>query len=254
MIETADSCEPISDYRLFKFRAINKRLIDSLVMSHLWFARPDTLNDPLDCRIDLHSSWRRAASSATGERRDWLQRNLDNKGFFDAVGRKLSEVGVCSFSLDLDKHSSTSVQWAHYADEHRGVCLLYRFPEAFLLEKTNSIIGVDKVLYRDNELVNWLINDAPMEQDGFLAELAMTCLRSKSPAWEYEREVRMIRHEPGLLNISMGFLEQVCFGLRTPQADIELVEKLAREHCGCQNFCRIIRDEESDFGIKAVAM
>jgi len=38
--------------------------------------------------------------------------------------------------------------------------------------------------------------------------------------------------------------------LDTPESDIDLVAKLASEHCGCKSFCRIIR-EDSDFGIAA---
>jgi hypothetical protein len=254
MNEIIDSGEPGSDYRFFKFRAINKHLIDSLVMSHLWFAKPDTLNDPFDCQIDLQKSWARATSSATGERKEWLQSNLDNQGFFEKVARKLSGVGVCSFSLRLCTHLSTSVQWSHYADEHRGVCLLYRFPESFF-HSQNEMIVVSTVTYEDYVLTNWLKNEAPMMEskfDEFIEGLITTIFKAKSPAWEYEHEVRIIRHESGLLNIPTGFLEQVCFGLRTPQADIDLVKKLAREHCGCKKFCQIICDDESDFGIKAV--
>ena len=78
---------------------------------------------------------------------------------------------------------------------------------------------------------------------------------AKSPAWKYEREVRIIRSEPGYLELpKKGCLEQVCFGLDTPQEDMELVEKLAREHCGCKNFYKMMRDEKSDFGMKAVRM
>jgi hypothetical protein len=59
---------------LYKYRAINKRLIESLINQTLYFARPDELNDPFDCRIDLqkeeiscHHFWPRRNSLETGD-------------------------------------------------------------------------------------------------------------------------------------------------------------------------------------------
>lgn len=255
MAEVLDALtEPISDYRYFKYRAINKHLIESLVNSHLYFSKPEKLNDPFDCQLDLRKSWVRAVSSATGIAKDWLQSAIDNPPFLDEYKHHMENVGVCSFSLDLDRPLSASVLWSHYADEHRGVCLLYRFPESSLLDPENMIIGAAQVNYEDNTLSNWLEkNNAPMMGlMKFLDGLARIYLTTKSPAWQYENESRIIRKQQGLFGIPMGFLEQVCFGLRTPSADIDLVTKLAREHSGCNMFCRIIRDTESDFGIRAV--
>jgi len=240
-----------ADYRYFKYRTVNKRLIESLVGSHLHFSKPDKLNDPFDCRLDLRGSFFRAGSSATGRRRTWLESAL-NQGekFFETCEQTFANLGICSFSLDL----LATLMWSHYADEHRGVCLLYRFPESFFLDAKNNIFGVDKVRYCDDSLTDWLTNDAPMELIKFLSEFPKIYLTAKSPAWRYEGEARVIRTDEGLLNIPCGFLEQVCFGLRTPQADIELVMKLATDYCGCKQFCRIVRDQNSDFGITAVEL
>lgn len=242
------------DFRYFKYRAINKHLIESLVSSRLYFPTRDKLNDPLDCRLDLRESIARAAKSATGKRRIWLQSALDHgREFIENWEKSFENFGICSFSLDLDTPPSASVLWSHYADEHRGVCLLYRFPESFLNDKRNTF-GVDKVRYDDDALTDWLRHEAPMELKQFVIELAKIYLTAKSPAWKYENEARIIRQEHGFLDIPVGFLAQVCFGLRTPPADIALVQELARDHSGCEMFCRIIRDKTTDFGIKAVEM
>ena len=115
--------EQIPDYLYFKYRAVNKRLIESLVNSTLYFARPAILNDPFDCQLDLPGSFRRAASSSSGRRSEWLQSALENPVFHTQFAKRLAEVGVCSFSLNLDKSLSASALWSHYADEHKGVCL-----------------------------------------------------------------------------------------------------------------------------------
>lgn len=38
----------MSDYTMFRFRAINKHLLASLVNSEIYFAQPNCLNDPFD--------------------------------------------------------------------------------------------------------------------------------------------------------------------------------------------------------------
>jgi hypothetical protein len=239
-----------SDYRLFKYRAINKHLIESLVNSRLYFARPNELNDPFDCRLDLRKSLARAANLATGARKTWLRTALhEGAEFADKWVGTFQNIGICSFSLD----QRISLMWSHYADEHRGACLLYKFPTAFLLDPSNQILGVDKVKYRDDALTEWLLNEAPTELKAFLLGLGKMYLTVKAPGWQYEGEARLMRNEPGTFDVPLGFLEQVCFGLNTPSDDVELVTKLAREYCGCTKFCRIIRDE-NDFGITAEEM
>jgi len=89
-----------------------------------------------------------------------------------------------------------------------------------------------------------------MELSTFVRELLKKYLTVKGLAWRYENEARIIRFEHGLLSIPGNFLRQVCFGLRTPRDDIELVTELARKYCGCTQFCRIVRGS-TDFGIKA---
>ncbi len=238
------------DYSYFKFRTINKHLIESLVNSRLFFAKPNKLNDPFDCKLDLGKSFARAASIAMGTRKTWLQSALnDGQKFIKEWQARFENFGICSFSLEL--HST--IMWSHYADEHKGVCLLYRFPESFFLAPQNKIFGVDKVKYRDDALTDWLKNEAPMDLLKFVQDLAKLYLTAKSPAWSYESEARVIREEHGFIDIPFGFLEQVCFGLSTSQADIDLIIKLAKEYCGCRNFCRIIRSER-DFGIAAKEM
>lgn len=240
--------------QLFKFRAINKHLIDSLVMSRLWCAKPDTLNDPLDCQINLHAACRRASNLATGKDKTFLNRLLQQTDIFEKLEQPLKESGICSFSKNL----YSDLSWSHYADEHRGVCLLYRFQDAFLLDPKNKLVGISQVTYLENALTNWLTNISTFSNstdeiaDVFLKGLVKKYLTVKSPAWEYEQEVRIILHRPGYLNIPRGELVQVCFGLRTPKADIELVKKLAIEHCGCKVFSQIIHDESSDFGFSVI--
>jgi hypothetical protein len=242
--------ELMSDYqRFFKFGAINKYLIESLVRPSWYFAKPDTLNDPFDCRLDLRKSFEKAASIATGVNKDRLLLVLQTVNLLESYQKKFETVGVCSFSI-LQGSFDEPLLWSHYADEHRGVCLLYQFPTNFI-NSPDKIIGMDSVKYEDDILTNWLANLSPdITEDDFIIGLTRIYLTAKSPAWKYEKEARIIRHTHGNFDIPRGYLEQVCFGLRTPKADIDVIVKLATEHSGCTKYCRIVR-ASSDFGITA---
>ncbi|MEF8731703.1 MAG: DUF2971 domain-containing protein [Candidatus Accumulibacter meliphilus] len=239
------------DYLYFKFRKIDKHLIESLVNRELYFAKPDTLNDPFDCRLDLRKSFRRAALLASATKARHLRAALKVPNLLEHWFARLSNVGICSFTLCYDD----TLLWSHYAGEHKGVCLLYRFSEQFLGDPKNELLGVDKVRYEENSLTEWLRN-APLElssTDDFVRKLTKIYLTAKSPAWAYEKEARIIRSEPGLFSLPEGCLEQICFGLRTPQADINLVTKLATDSFGPTKFCHMIHDE-SDFSMRMEAL
>jgi len=249
----------VTEHRLFKYRPIDKYLIDSLVKPGLWCAKPDTLNDPLDCQIILLEAIRRAHSLAREPVKEFLGKILEDpeKIFIEQMKRALG-VGICSFSL-YDEYRSDSVQWAHYADKHKGVRLSYRIPHSFIVDRsdnwdnTKELFGLFEVKCKDDVFTNFLAqtNSAGPK---FITELAICYLTAKSPAWGYEHEVRIIRKAHGYLEIPKGCLEEVCFGLRTPVEDIELVKKLAREHCGCERFYKMEHDQKSDFGMIAVKL
>ncbi|OGS83654.1 MAG: hypothetical protein A2061_08700 [Gallionellales bacterium GWA2_59_43] len=240
------------DFRFFKFKPINKFLIESLVTPSLYFSKPDLLNDPFDCQLDLRKSLCRAVEKSKGIRKTELQTVLDSNSFIENFAQKIKSIGVCSFSL-LQGSFDEPLLWSHYADDHKGVCLLYRFTEN-LLNTPKEIIGVTEVQYEDDVLTNWLINSQIQPSENkFFIELAKVFFTAKNSAWKYEKEVRIIRPTHGGWSIPHGCLEQICFGLRTPLSDIELVSKLAGEYSGCTNFCKVVH-ADTDFGLSVVEL
>jgi hypothetical protein len=233
------------DFTQFRFRRVDGHLISSLVNPSLYFAKPDSLNDPFDCRIDLQSSFARAALSTTGNRKKWLSTFLDKPLFFENWKNIFDSFGVCCFSSAAEE----TLLWSHYADNHRGVCLAYRLPSSFLSDPLFRLTAGAAVDYKAEPLTEWLKNGPyEMDMDSFVKAVALIYLKAKSPAWAYEKEARIIRTGHGVYGIRGDFLTQVCFGLHTPQDDIDLIVKLARDYCGCSRFGRMTRDG-SDFGI-----
>lgn len=227
-------------------------MLDALVKSIVFCALPSKLNDPFDCQIDIRKSALHAAKKLTGFQREVLETTSRTPAYFDEIQERMKKVGVCSFSLTLNE----PVLWSHYADEHRGVCLLYQFEEDFLLDRCNQIVGVTKVTYGENPLSEWFMTQIPEEIEDdfykkFTTELLKRVLIVKGAAWSHETEARIIREIAGPFEIPRTCLKQVCFGLNTSLENERLVRKIV-DHSGYTvKYCKM-RKAESDFGIEAV--
>lgn len=240
----------MSEHVLFKFRTINKCLLKSLVQSEIYFAHPEQLNDPLDCRVDIPNALENAISRAPPDSRKKLEQFRRLDPMLKKVMADVANLGVCAFSLEL----RNTLMWAHYAGGHCGVCLTYSFPESFFSANADHLLGVDKVDYRNNPLSDWFLDTALSVSsfDDFGIALVKKALTVKAAPWCYEKEVRIIRRSKGVHAIEKSHLKQVCFGLGTPNSDIAAVRELLHR-CGYDvRVCRIVRDSKSDFGLDAV--
>lgn len=236
---------------VFKFRSINKRMLESLINGEVYFAAPESLNDPFDCQIDVSKSLKNAIEKAGGEQREKLLKIKDNlSSLLGVVERDIKKIGIWSCSLELEN----PLMWAHYGDEHRGICLAYDLPNSFIDHRLGEVIGVSPVDYEDNPIVNWFLNNTnPLSAksiDDFATPLIEKLLTSKEKCWEYEKEGRVISRAPGIKEIGKPALRQVCFGLRTPESDRELVRKVLDSHGYDVPVCEIERDD-NDFGLRA---
>jgi hypothetical protein len=236
---------------IFKFRAINKRMIESLVNAEVYFSLPGNLNDPFDCQIDIEKSLGNAIRRVDGVGKKNLELLKENFGsFFSKVQTDLKTYGVWSCSLELEN----PLMWAHYGDEHRGICLLYELPEKFKDHKLGEIIGSSPIDYEKNPIVELFIEKSEslnnQEFGAFSTDLIVKLLTSKDECWSYEKEARVISRASGTKKIGKTALKQVCFGLRTPQSDKDLVKEILSRHDYDVTICEIERDH-NDFGLQA---
>jgi hypothetical protein len=220
------------------------------VNSEFYFARPDRLNDPFDCRVDFRASLDNAIIRATGTSQNKLKqlREIMNEAVnSDKIKAFVENVGVCSFSLELPN----TLMWSHYADNHRGVCLTYGFPKAFFDETANDILGIVRVDYGLDPLSDWFLQalDQYMPFEGFIRSLIKKAFTVKAELWRFEQEVRIVSKSAGVQAIDKQFLKQICFGLATPDTDVTLVKNIV-EQCGYDiDLCKMTRSASSDFGL-----
>ncbi len=195
---------------------------DSIVHSKHFFASPLSFNDPFDCRPNFElrgtqdqllkyyeslvarymPKLGRDAGRAEARLRvtdpafdPRLPGNMDRfrRMYHDNV---TSKVGV----MCLSEVHDDILMWAHYADSHRGVCLVFDPSEPFFAK-------AQPVHYRDDRPhVNPLIHT----QDQMLDAAMFT----KSNHWKYEREWRILQYRKGdgVYTIPSRALVQVVLG------------------------------------------
>ena len=241
------------EYRLFKFRPVNKYLLYSLVESQIYFSLPRSLNDPFDCQVNIGAAIDRAVHKSNGVARERLQLLRNTSEVARKIQSDIAKFGVCSFGLELKENA----MWSHYADNHRGVALMYQVPPALIDDDRFGVLGISDIDYSDNALSNWLISAASSEDEwtpeSVIKALLQKALTVKSATWRRECEVRIIKTEPGPHALPRGCLKQVCFGLRTPEPDRSLIRGLVAHHYDDVVFAEMTSDG-TDFGLTAVEL
>ena len=241
----------MSDSIFCKFRCIDRNLLDSLVRGYIYFASPEQLNDPFDSQIDIVKSLELAIDRSKGKSKEKLKKLHAGQQQLNALNEKLSKSGIFSCSHNKDSRSLREpLLWSHYADRHKGVCLVYNIPEQYILEEAMAAVPMD---YKSNPLINffltWSKSSKKLTPREFMDELARKYLSIKDKCWSYEDEYRLIRENPGEFRIEKSFLKFVCYGLNTPNKDRNLIESVL-ENSGYKIELYEMERTRNDFGIK----
>jgi len=135
--------------RLFHFMR-TEHAIESVIYSRLKVATLNDMNDPYEFFIRFNGSTRK---------------NIEEiKNHFNKI------VGYLCFSQDL----GNPLQWAHYADKHRGVCMEFNVPDGLLLSV--EYLASPRVICADNA-------------DWKSAFVSLTLCKYEH--WMYEKECRV---------------------------------------------------------------
>ena len=147
------------------------------------------------------------------------------------------------------------VMWSHYAEGHRGVCLLYDIPDEYIASTYSSeknspyFVGQSPVEYGDSPFLNWLLegdmnNPRPGEP---VMNAATRTLNTKYTQWNYEEEFRIIMSEPCFIRLEPHFLKQVTFGLRTPKPQKSLIRRVASKNSADTLFVQASQNPQDGF-------
>ena len=234
-----------------KFRYIDRNLLDSLIRGYIYFASSEQLNDPFDSRISIIKSLDSAIGKSKGKVKEKLQKLRKGEKQLNALNEKLSKSGI--FSCSHNRHSRALRQpwlWSHYADKHKGICLIYNIPDQYVLDQAMAAVPMD---YKSNPLINfflkWGKSSRKLTAREFNDDLAKKYLSIKDECWSYEDEYRLIKENPGEFQIERSFLKYVCFGLNTSKNDRDLIENTLAK-CGYETELYEMERTKNDFGIR----
>ncbi|MFC1678046.1 DUF2971 domain-containing protein [Planctomycetota bacterium] len=206
------------------------------------------VNDPLECKPVFYCPNDKAAMEEqwlrTFKRKgisppaDWkhklnelyetgeLRKKLE-EGMWDVI----SELNQRSCLLSVSKTANNPVMWAHYAETHKGAVIGIDFDKLFKMHRVNYS--------EDRPKINILPE--------YTLEKALEIPRTKSFAWSYEKEFRMVFDDASLmywaqqglmclrdfngkkiwfLRLNPELIREVVFGLYTEESSKSAIRKL----------------------------
>ena len=191
---------------LFRFSGLavlddgTKPVINDIVNEALSFAKPKVFNDPLD---PILREWMNLKQKSSVSKQD--------KRLFKYLKNSLESLRICCLSRRGDSIQLNPLMWAHYADEHRGVCLKFD-----LLNDLDTFYFPKKVDYNQTYLqYNYLQNPSK----------ASEAIWHKSSDWAYEKEYRIIKPTyHGLMDVNPDAFVGVIIGCRCDKVDEQKIK------------------------------
>lgn len=257
-------CSKKVDCKEYSKEKISERLRKMLEQSRIYLSDPETFNDPFDGYFSIRFTTEQDkvdAKQVLEELRGKLEKegNLQKergemleKNLFNQI--PLENFRVSCFSED----NKNDLMWAHYADQHRGVCLVYEIDnvdETFIRENNCLVFAEenrgesDNYSYFGGNLKLLLaridysknkeflkVSSGKIESD-YNVERA---IYAKSKCWEYEHEIRLVAELPFgyafgqgtyFCKVNKSALKEVRFGVRLEDKYKEKIQKII-EHSG----------------------
>jgi Protein of unknown function (DUF2971) len=212
---------------LYKYRVIDARTLRILVCNELYFASPDSFNDPFDCNIvpamqatreEMENFCRKQFPDLPEQKyQELVENNL--KGFPEHLSKSLrNDLDEMRMKLSLSCFSqvnNSSLMFSHYADGHKGLCLEFKVIEHPFFD---ALLPVE---YPDQfPSLSFFGKD--------LQGMMNAQLLTKQPEWKYEKEYRIVKVDDpaNYQKFPPEALTGIIFGLRTSDADITLIREL----------------------------
>lgn len=135
--------------------------IAMLETQNIRFTQATSLNDPFDCHHELFDL-----------------KNFE-KDIADIFKSMQKQVGVCC----LSENYRQMLMWSYY-NKHEGICIG--------LNMQNVMLKISKYGYFDLQSVNYISKYKPKHSELKMDDLKYL-VTTKSPAWDHEEEVRLIK-------------------------------------------------------------
>ena len=215
-INTTDSSSQNTMQIFFKFQKLEYKRLKTIIDDEIFLASPSTFNDPFEGSFSIENSPELRNKfgifcnkllnfhSSKPQKFDYKDRWTRDEQLFYAITQVFSNnIGIASLCCDeygmkdpsdpsitnyLERLTIDIKHWAHYADDHKGICLVY------LRKKTHSQLkGWTKIKYSsDNKLPKLELSDFEGTFEEQKDRIVKKLYESKSSSWKSEDEYRYI--------------------------------------------------------------
>lgn len=182
---------------LYKYYRDDISKLNTIKSNKMWYSAPIEFNDVFDCDISIdkkeifNSSLSLVKDKRTVREGSPMWRQL-NKTISEAVKNlqqsfenMKSSMGIACLSEEYD----SLLMWAHYANNHRGICVEYDLLEI------NKQLTFSPVPMIYSERKNYLTSIDQISTDEDTTKVFVESITTKSPEWSYEKEWRIIRDD-----------------------------------------------------------
>jgi hypothetical protein len=162
-----------------------------------WVANPFEFNDPFEFHLkDIFFN---------DNEGNFKQLDIEQIKVREDILNQINYYGVVCYSTN--EHNI--LMWSHYADNHKGMCLVFDVPNP-----------IDKYLFKVNYLED--LPNIKYDMKEFLPEIRKI-ITTKSKDWEYEQEYREVKIYKDKHSPYCGKLVEIIFGCKCTKEDIEFV-------------------------------
>lgn len=182
---------------LYKYYSNTTLNFETVQNNKMWYSAPCKFNDPFDCDIFINndelfnSSLQLLPNNEKIKKGSFKYRELKKmvnkeilklRAYFE---KAKSKMGVACLS-ELD---DSLLMWAHYANNHCGMCIEYEFLPIY---NELNFIPIP-VIYSDDKAYFSSLDEQTSREH--TAKVLIESLTSKSPEWSYENEWRIVRDD-----------------------------------------------------------
>ena len=233
--------------RLYKFYAYNENSLSVLKNRTVWFAKPDSFNDPFDCKISFDNSinlqelenflprYKNFKGVSEKQVEEEMQKIRDSRGQVDAEFREIwsnvlkaaDEQLRNSGVFCLSQCNTNILMWSHYADNHKGFCV------EFVRSSQNDLGDYDKtrrVKYMPDYPSISLLNPDAFDLKFF----------TKAIDWKYEKEWRLVNEGGNVQERLPGDISAMIFGLRMTERHKESIRNIMTDIPGIR-YCQSMK-------------
>lgn len=225
--------------KLYKYLPFSANSISILINKKIWYALPNSLNDPFDCQMVEYSIDADAIKKERITEYDRVYKEKSNSGKFGEKLHKLFKSTLTKSSrkerqfyetlekvqfeqqalvnqfgiLSLSATAKNILMWSHYAQNHTGFCIEF-------IRNENNALGADAVpvIYCKSRTGG----DEDTEEGGIFAR--------KHTGWRYEKEWRIVQLPGDSLHPIPGNISSVIVGSKMEESSLETIKNILGQH------------------------